>query len=68
MLELMMHCHYLVAVEDADLGFPEVTLPVIPGMEGCHWPFRKADAEHRPKLLRLLLEGRSIRATETVGG
>ena len=21
---------------------PEVTLPVVPGMEGCHWPFRKA--------------------------
>ena len=67
MLELMMHCHYLVAVEDADLGMPEVTLPVIPGMEGCHWPFRKTDAVHRPKLLSLLLEGRSVRAPDTVG-
>ena len=67
MLELMMHCHYLVAVEDADLGMPEVTLPVIPGMEGCHWPFRKTDAEHRSRLLSLLLEGRSVRATDTVG-
>ena len=43
-LELLMHCHYLVAVEDALLGMPEVTLPVVPGMEGCHWPFRKATA------------------------
>jgi hypothetical protein len=33
MLELMMHCHYLLAVEDAVLGMPEVTLPVVPGME-----------------------------------
>jgi hypothetical protein len=44
MLELLMHCHYLVADEGARLGMPEVTLPVVPGMEGCHWPFRKTDA------------------------
>ena len=37
MLELMMHCHVLIAVEGAQLGMPEVTLPVVPGMEGCHW-------------------------------
>jgi enoyl-CoA hydratase/carnithine racemase/3-hydroxyacyl-CoA dehydrogenase len=67
MLELMMHCHYLVAVEDAEIGMPEVTLPVVPGMEGCHWPFRRATAEHWPMLLGMLLEGRSERATETVG-
>src|SRR5262249_18586873 len=40
MLEMAVHCHYLVAVEDARLGWPEVTLPVVPGMEGCHWPYR----------------------------
>ena len=45
MLELMSHCHYLVAVDDAAMGFPEVTLPVVPGMEGCHWPFRRTDGE-----------------------
>jgi len=51
MLELLMHCHYLIAVEGAQLGMPEVTLPVVPGMEGCHWPFRKADPSDHKKLL-----------------
>jgi len=65
-LELLMHCHYLVAVEDALLGMPEVTLPVVPGMEGCHWPFRKVDRNHWPKLVRLLLDGASVRAKDAV--
>ncbi|MFC1572045.1 enoyl-CoA hydratase-related protein [Candidatus Eisenbacteria bacterium] len=67
MLELMMHCNYLVAVENADLGMPEVTLPVVPGMEGCHWPFRKAPSDQWPKLLELLLGGRSVKASEAIG-
>jgi len=46
---------------------PEVTLPVVPGMEGCHWPFRKTGPEHWPKLLHLLLGGRSINAEQGVG-
>jgi enoyl-CoA hydratase/carnithine racemase len=37
-----MHCHYVVSFDDAKLGMPEVTLPVAPVMEGCHWSFRKA--------------------------
>jgi enoyl-CoA hydratase/carnithine racemase len=67
MLELMMHCHYLVAVDDASLGMPEVTLPVVPGMEGCHWPFRKAKSEDWPKLLGMLLTGRQTKAAKAVG-
>jgi enoyl-CoA hydratase/carnithine racemase len=67
MMELMMHCHYVVAVEGASLGMPEVTLPVVPGMEGCHWPFRRADAKEWPKLLKLLLGGAPVRAEEAVG-
>lgn len=67
MMELMMHCNYLVAVEDAALGMPEVTLPVVPGMEGCHWPFRKSTKQHWPDLLRLLLTGRPINAKDAVG-
>jgi enoyl-CoA hydratase/carnithine racemase len=63
----MMHCHYLVALDDADLGMPEVTLPVVPGMEGCHWPFRKTPPKHRVDLLNLLLGGRSVKAKDTVG-
>jgi enoyl-CoA hydratase/carnithine racemase len=67
MLELLMHCHHLVAIEDARLGWPEVTLPVVPGMEGCHWPFRRAPREHWPRLLRMLLTGEPVRARDCVG-
>jgi len=63
-LELMMHCHFLVAVDHAALGMPEVTLPVIPGMEGCHWPFRKTPSDDWSKLLGLLLEGRPVAAPD----
>jgi len=57
-LELMMHCHYLVAEENAALGMPEVTLPVIPGMEGCHWPFRKAEPKHFSRPPKVVTDGR----------
>jgi enoyl-CoA hydratase/carnithine racemase len=67
MLELLAHCHFLVAIEGASLGFPEVTLPVVPGMEACHWPFRKVGEADRHKLVHLLLSGRSVRAPDAVG-
>jgi len=67
MLELLTHCHYVIAVDDAKLGMPEVTLPVVPGMEGCHWPLRKAKSEDWPKLMAMLLSGRQVKATEAVG-
>jgi enoyl-CoA hydratase/carnithine racemase len=67
MLELMMHCHYLIAQEDSLLGMPEVTLPVIPGMEGCHWPLRKAQLQERGRILHWLLTGESVRAQEAGG-
>jgi len=66
MLELLMHCHHLVAADDASLGMPEVTLPVVPGMEGCHWPFRRVAKEHWPRLLSFLLEGRAVRAPKAL--
>jgi enoyl-CoA hydratase/carnithine racemase len=66
-LELLMHCHYLISVDDAKLGMPEVTLPVVPGMEGCHWSFRKVKKEDRLKLLKLLLEGEQLNAKDAVG-
>jgi enoyl-CoA hydratase/carnithine racemase len=65
-LELLMHCHYLVAVEDALLAMPEVTLPVVPGMEGCHWPFRKTNRTQWPKLLKLLLSAAPAKAKDAV--
>jgi enoyl-CoA hydratase/carnithine racemase/3-hydroxyacyl-CoA dehydrogenase len=67
MLELLMHCHYLVAVDGAQLGMPEITLPVVPGMEGCHWPFRKSRSEDWGKVLTLLLGGQSVHASDAVG-
>ena len=67
MLELLMHCHHLVAVEDARLGWPEVTLPVLPGMEGCHWPFRRAPQAEWGRLARMLLTGETVRARDAVG-
>lgn len=67
MLELMAHCHYLVAVESAGLGFPEVTLPVVPGMEACHWPFRKTPAANWPRLLAMLLTGATVKAKDAAG-
>ncbi len=33
-LELALGCHYRLAVADAKLGFPEVTLGIIPGAQG----------------------------------
>ncbi|OGF58773.1 MAG: hypothetical protein A2Y62_09720 [Candidatus Fischerbacteria bacterium RBG_13_37_8] len=62
-----MHCHYLVSVDNADLGMPEVTLPVVPGMEGCHWAFRKTSPENYYKLLQMLLEGRFVKAKDATG-
>jgi enoyl-CoA hydratase/carnithine racemase len=67
MLELLAHCHWTVAVEDARLGWPEVTLPVVPGMEGCHWPLRRAPARARGRILEMLLTGRPAKAADAVG-
>ena len=67
MLELLMHCHYVISHDGGEFGMPEVTLPVVPGMEGCHWPFRKTEASSHAKLLHLLLTGRAVKADEAVG-
>lgn len=67
MLELMEHCHYLIAHDGASVGMPEVGVPVVPGMEGCHWPFRKAAKEDWPRLLGALLTGQAVKAQDAVG-
>jgi enoyl-CoA hydratase/carnithine racemase len=67
MLELLTHCHWIVSVDDARLGWPEVTLPVVPGMEGCHWPLRRAPEDARERVLELLLTGRAVKAADAVG-
>ena len=66
-LELMLHCHYVLSAGDAQLGFPEVTLPVIPGMEGCHWPMRRTDPEGGKKVLHMLLSGEAVKAGDAAG-
>ena len=30
---------------------------MVPGMEGCHWPFRKIQSDQWPHLMGLLLGG-----------
>jgi enoyl-CoA hydratase/carnithine racemase/3-hydroxyacyl-CoA dehydrogenase len=67
MLELILHCHFVVAESSVGLGFPEVTLPVVPGMEGCHLPFRRSAREHWPKIAELLLGGQSVQAKAAQG-
>ncbi|MFK5854705.1 MAG: hypothetical protein QM503_01155, partial [Bacteroidota bacterium] len=66
-LELMIHCHYLITPDFVKLGMPEVTLPVVPGMEGCHWSFRKTNPKNWPKLLGMLLLGNQVKAKDTIG-
>jgi len=67
MYELLMHAHYVVAVDDARIGWPEVNLPVVPGMEGCHWPFRRAPKERWPRITQALLTGQAVKAKDAVG-
>ncbi|MFA6572332.1 MAG: hypothetical protein WCT77_13985 [Bacteroidota bacterium] len=67
MLELLLHCHYIVSTNDALLGAPEVTLPVVPGMELCHWTFRKAKSEDWQKIIKLLLGGKFVKAKDSIG-
>jgi enoyl-CoA hydratase/carnithine racemase/3-hydroxyacyl-CoA dehydrogenase len=66
-LELMLHCHFILSVREAQLGFPEVTLPVVPGMEGCHWPMRRTGLEGQQRVLQMLLTGKPVRAKDAVG-
>lgn len=67
MLELLMHCHHLVAVDGVRFGWPEVTLPVVPGMEACHWPLRRTGDEGRRHILEMLLTGRPVKAEDARG-
>jgi enoyl-CoA hydratase/carnithine racemase len=54
-------------LDDSQVGMPEATLPVVPGMEGCHWAFRKTDDAHWPKLMQMLLGGNLIKSRDAVG-
>jgi enoyl-CoA hydratase/3-hydroxyacyl-CoA dehydrogenase len=40
-LEIAIRCHSIVAVRNATLQFPEITLGILPGIGGCIVPYRK---------------------------
>ena len=40
-LEVAIRCHSIVAVQNATLQFPEITLGILPGIGGCVVPYRK---------------------------
>lgn len=67
MLELMMHCQYLIATDQVRFAMPEVTLPVIPGMEGCHWVLRKTEKSNQSKMLEMLMHGQQLSAKQATG-
>jgi len=67
MLELMEHCHFVVAERDTQLGLPEVTLPVVPGMDGTHILFRRAKEADWSRVAQLLMTGKAVKAADAVG-
>ena len=40
-LEIAIRCHSMVAVKNATLQFPEISLGILPGIGGCIVPYRK---------------------------
>jgi enoyl-CoA hydratase/3-hydroxyacyl-CoA dehydrogenase len=40
-LEVAIRCHSIVALQNAILQFPEITLGILPGIGGCVVPYRK---------------------------
>ena len=40
-LEIAIRCHTIVAMQNAVLQFPEITLGILPGIGGCVVPYRK---------------------------
>jgi cyclohexa-1,5-dienecarbonyl-CoA hydratase len=61
-LELALSAHRIVVAEDADLGFPEVTLGVFPPVAAALLPLRVA----QPAIDRLVVRGDVVKGTEAV--
>lgn len=40
-LEIALRCHEIMAVKNATLRFPEITLGILPGIGGCIIPYRR---------------------------
>ena len=62
-LELAMAGHYRIAVRDAQLGQPEVTLGIIPGAEGTQRLPRLVGIE---KAIEMCVSGKSLKAPEAL--
>jgi 3-hydroxyacyl-CoA dehydrogenase len=62
-VELALACHYRVAAPQARLGFPEVTLGIIPGAGGTQRLPRLTGAE---QALELILSGKPIGAARAL--
>ena len=64
-LEVALRCHSMVAMENAILQFPEITLGILPGIGGCVVPYRKwpqgADLFHE-----MICFGKPLKAREAV--
>ena len=65
-LELAVRCHGIVAVKDAWLQFPEITLGIAPGIGGMVIPYRRwPDAA--PAFHGMLLRAEKMTATAALG-
>ncbi len=62
-MELALGCHHRIAASGAKIGFPEVTLGVLPGGGGTQ---RTPRLVGMPKALDLILSGRMIGAQEAL--
>ncbi len=62
-LELSLACHYRVAAAGTRVGFPEVTLGIVPGAGGTQRLPRLVGAE---AALDLIVQGRRIEASEAL--
>ena len=60
-LETAMSCHYRVALKNARVGLPEVTLGILPGASGTQ---RMPRLVGIPKALDIMISGKPISANE----
>ncbi len=58
-MEIALGCHYRIARKDASMGFPEVTLGLLPGATGTQRLPRVAGVE---RALEMMISGRPVKA------
>ena len=63
-LELVLRCHGIVAVEDAFLQFPEVTLGILPGIGGLVLPYRRWPSVDDRRFTAMLRFAKRLPTTE----